>query len=178
MRNKGDWAAAATACCRDGRALATLLEALTHPSTVPETSAAERHLQQRAGFVLLHVHRRCPKVLDAHLAPLLDLLDDEGLLAGAAFAKTHASVPRQVFSVFQDRALKEELAGQVFAKAVDYFLSARQAIAVRARALDCAANVARQYPDLWPEVRTLAESIDTRSSAGLLSTRRRLLSER
>ena len=75
----------------------------------------------------------------------------------------------------QDQTFDEATAGRVFAKAVDYFLRTNQATAIRVRALDCAANVARQYPELWPEVRLLARSIDEASAPGLLSIKRRLL---
>ena len=151
---KAQWLELTGQFCRKERDIQDLYDALFSLSP-------KQIKQQYAGYVLLHVHRTCPSLLTPKLPELVGLLD--------ADAKTHSSIPRQVYSILQDRPLPEELAGEVFAKAVDHFLDMRQAIAVRARALECCENVASQFEGLWPEVYELANSIQPQDSAGMRS---------
>ena len=152
----------ALAFCRKAYPIEALLKGL-------QTRSEGQVEQQRAGFLLLHVHRTCPRLLDGHLALLVDLLD------GPEEATHHASYPRQAFSVLQDRPLAEAIAGRVFAKAVDYYLDRSLDVAVRVRALDAARNVATQYPGLWPEVRELAQLVGEEDRPGLRSLAGRIL---
>ncbi len=161
--SKEEWQEVANAICTGNLPLQDLLGAL-------HSTSPQQRQQQVAGYVLLQLARTCPASLDEHLQTLLELLD---LPASAQ----HSSLPRQVFSVLQDRDLDEDLAGHVFAKAVDYFLDQQQAIAVRARALDVCANVATQYLGLWEEVTQLAQSIRPEEGAGMQSIRRRVLAQ-
>jgi hypothetical protein len=147
--------------CRKAHDLEALFEALCSLSP-------KQQRQQYAGYVLLEVHRRCPDLLTARLTDLLSLLDGKQVM--------HESIPRQVFSVLQDRDLPEELAGEVFAKAVDYFLNLYQPIAARARALQTCANVAAQYSGLWPEVLELAREVKPHDPPGLRSIGARVAS--
>lgn len=152
--SKAQWLEFADQFCRKEQDIQILFDALFSLSP-------KQVKQQHAGYVLLHVHRKCPDLLSPKLPALLTLLTDD--------PKTHPSIPRQVYSVLQDRPLPEALAGEVFAKAVDHFLAHSQAIAVRARALETCANVAAQYEGLWPEVYELAISVQPEDSAGMRS---------
>lgn len=172
LRHRSQWEAAATQFCRRSVPVELIFEAMLAPLHQRLASDLEVRRQQRASYVLLHVYRRCPQLLPQQGMVLLPLLER------SAFAKTHPSVPRQLFSIWQSEKFSEDDAGQVFAKAVDFFLDSTKAVAVRARALDCAANVARQYPGLWPEVQVLAESIEEEESVGLRSVGRRILRDR
>jgi len=158
--SKPQWLELTGEFCRKERNIQDLYDALFSLSP-------KQVKQQYAGYVLLHVHRTCPNLLSPKLPKLLTLLDKGAII--------HSSIPRQLFSVLQDRALPEELAGEVFAKAVDHFLDMKQAIAVRARALECCENVASQYDGLWPEVYELANSIQPQDSAGMRSIGGRIL---
>ena len=162
-RSSHDLEALADRCCRKSIDIEVLLDALFRLSP-------KHRVQQYAAYTLLKVHRRCPDMLDPHLSRLVNLLR---LPSG----ERHVAIPRQVFAVLQDREIPEELAGEVFAKAVDTFLEKREPIAARARALDCCVNVAGQYEGLWEEVRELALSIDELESAGMQSVKRRALKQ-
>ncbi len=159
--SKAQWVELTGQFCRKERDIQDLYDALFLHSRNPKEVK-----QQYAGYVLLHVHRTCPSLLSPKLPELVNLLDADD---------NHSSIPRQVFSVLQDRPLPEALAGEVFAKAVDHFLDMKQAIAVRARALECCENVASQYDGLWPEVYELANSIQPQDSAGMRSIGGRIL---
>lgn len=152
--SKAQWLELTDQFCRKERDIQDLFDALFSLSP-------KQVKQQYAGYVLLHVHRKCPSLLSPKLPELVQLLD-EG-------TRAHSSIPRQVYSVLQDRPLNEELAGEVFAKAVNHFLDMNQAIAIRARALETCANIASQYDGLWSEVYELAMSIQPQDSAGMRS---------
>jgi len=158
--SKPQWLELAGQFCRKERDIQELYDAIFSLSP-------KQVKQQYAGYVLLHVHRTCPALLTPKLPELLTLLDNG--------ARIHTSIPRQLFSILQDRPLSEEIAGEVFAKAVDHFLDMKQQIAVRARALECCENVASQYDGLWPEVYELANSIQPQDSAGMRSIGGRIL---
>lgn len=152
--SKAQWLDYAGQFCRKEQDIQVLFDALF--SLTPKQVG-----QQYAGYVLLHVHRMCPGVLSPKLKELVSLLADD--------PKIHHSIRRQVYSVLQDRPLPEEIAGEVFAKAVDHFLDHNMAIAVRARALSTCANVAIQYDGLWSEVYELATSVQSEDSWGMQS---------
>ncbi len=158
--SKAQWLELTGQFCRKERDIQDLFDALFSLSP-------KQVKQQYAGYVLLHVHRTCPSLLSPKLPELLTLLDKG--------ARIHSSIPRQLFSILQDRDVPEELAGEVFAKAVDHFLDLKNAIAIRARALECCQNVASQYEGLWPEVYELANSIQPQDSAGMRSIGGRIL---
>lgn len=158
--SKAQWLDFAGQFCRKEQDIQVLFDALFSLSP-------KQVEQQYAGYVLLHVHRMCPDLLSPKLTELLTLLDKG--------ARIHHSIPRQVFSVLQDRPLPEDIAGEVFAKAVDHFLDMKQPIAARARALETCENVASQYDGLWPEVYELANSIQPQDSAGMRSIGGRIL---
>ena len=124
--------------------------------------------QQYAGYILLHLHRDHPALVTPLLPKLIELLDE------AHKQTRHISIPRQVFSVFQDRAVPEELAGLLFERAVGFFLDTSEPIAGRARALEAAANVASQHDGLWEEIAELTTLVGPEESAGVKSIAKRM----
>lgn len=161
LARKSDWQVAAREVCRGERSLEPLRRSLLDPAHGLKAPQALR-VQQRAGYLLLHVHWRCPERLDELLPELLGLVEPGG-------PRTHASIARQVFSVFQDRPLPECLAGRCFAAAVATFADRGAPTAARARALDAAANVARQFAGLWPELAALAADVPPDEPPGVRS---------
>ena len=169
LARKSDWQVAAREVCRGRRSLSPLAQALV--DVARERPSRERlRLQQRAGYLLLHVHWRCPERLAPLLPALLALVEP-----GASPA--HVSIPRQVFSVFQDREVPEPLAGRLFTAAVATFLRRASPTAARARALEAAANVAQQYPGLWGELSAVADGVAPDERPGVLSVSRRVVDE-
>jgi hypothetical protein len=63
--------------------------------------------------------------------------------------------------------IDEELAGDVYDAAVKTLMSAKNAIAVRAHAMYCAANIAKPYSELCHELILLLEEFKLEESAGL-----------
>lgn len=163
LARKSDWQVAAREVCRGERSVGALREALLARSSRPRT-------QQRAGYLLLHVHWRCPERLD-------DLLPDLLGLVGPGVPPAHPSLARQVFSVFQDRDIPEDLAGALLDAALATFLDRGAPTAARARGLDAAANVARQYAGLWGEVGAAARGIAADESPGVRSIAQRVAAE-
>ena len=170
LNGKTDWAAAAGEFCRKATPIAKLLSAIQAcPARAESVSAQRQREQQIAGYVLLHVHRSCPAILDAHLEQLLDCLDP------AVLTSAHSSTSRQIMTVMQDRAVPERLAAKLFDRAAELWLDNAQHIGTRARALQVLGHLADQYPGLGNEVVELARLVPTPLSPGLSSMRKRIL---
>lgn len=73
LKRKEDWQIAAREVCRGERPLESLKRALLGLPQGPTPNRLQ--LQQRAGYLLLHVHWRCPERLDGLLPSLLTLVE-------------------------------------------------------------------------------------------------------
>ena len=166
---RDQWDSLAAQVCADAGSLLELLDALEGiPLRDARGGQPTQRTQQLAGYVLLHVHRKCPEVLTPHLDRL------HNLLLNTDQRPQHASIPRQLYSVFQDRAVPERLAGTLYARALDDFLARGQAVGIRARALQTCANIAAQYDGLWTELAAVAAEVSSLEPPGILSISRRV----
>ncbi len=114
-------------------------------------------VSQRASWVLTHCCDLDPELLTPHL--------EELLVASPNFL--HSGVRRNVLRMFVNQPIPEQLQGILYDLCIQWIISKKEPIAVKANAMDILANLAVEQPDFKNEVVPLIMDIIPHGSAGI-----------
>jgi hypothetical protein len=110
--------------------------------------------------------RRHPELIRPYFKPLLDHLAKGGL---------HVAVIRNALRLLQDVAIPEKYHGRVMSACFDFIQSPDTAIAVKAFSLTVLEHLAKDYPDILPELKLIIEEQWDQSTPAFRSRARKIL---
>ena len=105
-------------------------------------------ITQRAAWPISYCVRRHPELVRPYFKPLLDHLAKKGI---------HVSVIRNTLRLLQDVAIPAKYHGRVMSACFEFIQSPDTAIAVKAFSLTVLEHLAKDYPDILPELKLLIE---------------------
>lgn len=108
----------------------------------------EYRVVQRAAWPLSYSVIAHPEFIQKHFSKLLRNLQKPNL---------HNSVKRNTIRLLQDISIPVRFHGQVMNICFEYIISAGEAIAVKAFALNVLNNLSKQYPEIKAELKTIIE---------------------
>jgi len=108
----------------------------------------EYRIAQRAAWPVSYCVRRHPELIRPYFKPLLDQL---------AKKDHHVAVTRNTLRLLQDVAIPEKYHGRVMSICFDLIQSPETAIAVKAFSLTVLEHLAKDYPEILPELRLIIE---------------------
>ena len=127
----------------------------------------EYRVVQRAAWVVSIVAEAHPAVAEAHLPAMVQRMSDNGV---------PVAVKRNVVRILQFVNIPGALHGEVLNACFDLLADPREAIAVRVFSMTVLANLARIYPDIKQELKTIVEdALQHNPSAGVRSRARKVL---
>lgn len=126
----------------------------------------EYKVTQRAAWIVSHCADKHPHLLTPYLNKMIDRMLEPGL---------HVAVKRNVVRVLQNIEIPRKLSGKVATVCFDLLGSQQEPVAVRAFSMVVLGNIARQEPDLVPEIRQLVTQQMPWGSPGFISCGRKVL---
>ena len=110
--------------------------------------SGEYLLTQRAAWPLGYCVIAHPTLIDKHLAPLIAFMQKPGV---------HNAVKRNTLRLLQVVHIPENYEGTIMDLCFSYITNPREKAAVKAFSLTVLSNLARQYPEILPEIRLVIE---------------------
>jgi hypothetical protein len=126
----------------------------------------EEPLPQRAGWVLFYCAIPYPQLIQKHIGKLLKNLQRPNL---------HDAVKRNTVRILQDIPVPEASHGDAMNICFDYITDPKEKPAIKAFSLTVLQNLARQYPEIKNELKTVIESQWENESAAFRSRARKIL---
>jgi len=108
----------------------------------------EYKVVQRAAWPLSEAVTKHPLLVQKHLGPILQYLDQPGL---------HDAVKRNITRLLQYIAIPEKFQGHVMNLCFTCLLSPQEKIAVKAYSLTVLQQLSRQYPEIKQELKAIIE---------------------
>ena len=108
----------------------------------------EYRVVQRAAWPVSYCVIAHPNFISKHWAQLIKNLQQPNL---------HTAVKRNSVRLLQDIAIPKKYQGQIMDICFKYVESPTEAVAVKAFSLTVLTNLAKQYPDIIPEIKLLIE---------------------
>ncbi|HWK02459.1 MAG TPA: hypothetical protein VNS58_02435 [Puia sp.] len=108
----------------------------------------EYRITQRAAWPLSYCVRQYPELIGPYLKPLLDNLSKAGI---------HVAVIRNTMRLLQDITIPKKYQGRVMSLCFDFIQSPETPIAVAAFSLTVLQHLAKDYPEILPELRLIIE---------------------
>lgn len=108
----------------------------------------EYRVVQRAAWPLSYVVAKHPQLIKKHFPKLIKNLHKPGI---------HDSVKRNTVRLLQNIAIPEKLHGEVMNICFHYISSPSEKPAIKAFSLSVLQQLAKQYPDILPEIKTIIE---------------------
>ena len=122
---------------------------------------------QRAAWPLSLVAEKHPELVIPYLPAIIKKMSEPGV---------HVAVKRNVVRILQFIDIPEELHGEVMNICFDLLGDQKETIAVRVFAMTVLANLAKTYPDIKPELRTMIEDeLSHQPSAGFKARAKKLI---
>jgi hypothetical protein len=108
----------------------------------------EYRVTQRAAWPVSYCVEAHPEFIKDNFAKLLKNLEKPNL---------HNSIKRNSIRLLQNVAIPKKYQGQVMNYCFEYLESPTEAVAIKAFSLTVLGNLAKQYPEIIPEVKLLIE---------------------
>lgn len=121
---------------------------------------------QRAAWPIGHIAQTQPQLLSKHLPVLVGLLRKPGL---------HNAVRRNITRLLQYIAIPEELKGDVMDACFSFICDVQEKAAVKAFSLTILEQLAKEYPEILPEIATVIEERWDYETAAFQSRGRKIL---
>ena len=128
----------------------------------------EYRVVQRAAWPLSYAVQSHPEFIKKHFAKLLKYVKKPGI---------HGAVKRNTVRLLQDVEIPEKFQGDVMNLCFDYVSSPDEEAAVKAFSLTVLANLARKYPEIKPELKTIIEDRWDYETAAFHSRAKKILKE-
>ena len=125
----------------------------------------KKPLPDRASWLLSTVNAKHPELLDPYLSKLLDDI------------KTYRSdtIKRNIAMVMSDHVIPKKMQGTLISVCFDLLLSSDEKVAVKVHALQTIANIAKDYPEIIPELKSVVEDQLPKSSAAFHARARMIM---
>ncbi|HYE53453.1 MAG TPA: hypothetical protein VD996_01370 [Chitinophagaceae bacterium] len=123
-------------------------------------------LTQRAAWPLSYCTQNHPSLITPYLKRLIDNLGKPGM---------HDAVIRNTVRLLQYVTIPEKFHGQVMTTCFNFIQSNETAAAIKAFSLTILQNLAKQYPEILPEIRTIIEERWEHETAAFRSRARKLM---
>lgn len=123
---------------------------------------------QRSGWPLSYAVEAHPDLIQKHFSRLLKKLQQPNL---------HNAVKRNTLRILQLVAIPEKFHGEVMTIAFDYIISPVEKPAIKSFSLAVLQQLAKQYPDIVPEIKTIIEENWDTESAAFRSRAKHILKE-
>lgn len=127
----------------------------------------EYRVVQRAAWPLSICVSRHPQLVAGHLDSIVRNLNKSGI---------HNAVKRNTVRLLQFIDIPEALHGTVMNKCFDYVADPKEAVAVKAFSLTILQHLAKQYPEIIPEIKLLIEDQLPNQTAAFKSRAKQALS--
>ncbi|OSZ79727.1 hypothetical protein CAP36_00220 [Chitinophagaceae bacterium IBVUCB2] len=124
---------------------------------------------QRAGWPLSYAVEAHPSFIEKHFSRLLKNLHKP---------KLHNAVKRNTLRLLQVVSIPEEFHGEVMNTCFNYIISPDEKPAIKAFSLAVLQQLAKQYPDILPEIKSIIEDKWDNESAAFRSRARKILKEK
>lgn len=121
---------------------------------------------QRAAWPLSYAVIAYPHLIKKHFSILLKNLQRPGL---------HDSIKRNTMRLLQSVSIPKKFQGLIMNICFDYITSPKEKPAIKAFSLTVLENLAKQYPEIKQELRTIIESQWDQESAAFRSRARKIL---
>lgn len=119
--------------------------------------SSEYRTVQRAAWPLSYCVDRHPKLVKKHLKKIVNNLHRQGI---------HDAVKRNTVRFLQNIDIPEALQGEVMDICFQYVSSPAEATAIKAFSLTILGNLAKQYPEIIPELKLIIEEQMPHGTAG------------
>lgn len=127
----------------------------------------EKVVSQRAATTLGHCIDKTPELITPHIDQLVENLSKPD---------QHVAIYRASMRTLQSVPIPEHLQGIIFDICLDFIMSEKQAIAVRAFSITAANNIAKPYPELLSELKSIVKDLSDHESGALRVRSRQVLS--
>lgn len=124
---------------------------------------------QRAGWPLSYAVEAHPSFIEKHFSRLLKNLHKP---------KLHNAVKRNTLRLMQVVSIPEKFHGEVMNTCFNYIISPDEKPAIKAFSLAVLQQLAKQYPEILPEIKTIIEDKWDNESAAFRSRARKILKEK
>ena len=128
----------------------------------------EYRVVQRAGWPVSYAVIPHPKFIDKHWSKLIKNLEKPNL---------HGAVKRNTVRLLQDLDIPKKNQGAIMNICFAFVESATEEVAVKAFSLTILGNLAKQYPEIIPELKLLIESQMEDQTAAFRSRGKKLLKQ-
>ena len=108
----------------------------------------ENIITQRAAWPMSYCVKNHPKLIEPYYKKLLNNLEKPRL---------HDSIPRNTIRLLQYVTIPEKYHGQVMTICFNYIQSNETPVAIKAFSITVLQNLAKQYPDILHELKTVIE---------------------
>jgi hypothetical protein len=126
----------------------------------------EYRVVQRAAWPVSYCVQAYPALIHKHFDKLVKKLQEPGI---------HDAVKRNSIRLLQYVNIPEEWQGDIMNLCFGYISIPGQAIATRAFSITVLANMAKQYPEIIPELKMIIEEQQDNESPGLKSRSKKIL---
>ena len=130
-----------------------------------ELASPDLRICQKSVMPLEIIANKKPELFDPYYDKLIDL----------ALNPTSSGSRRNVMRTLQFLPIPEEYSGTLYDICSDWILDLKQAIAVRAFAMEVAYNIGKDYDEICRELQFMAEQCMKDESAGVRSKAKNLL---
>ena len=135
------------------------------PAFIDVYCGADYRMNQRLMNVMDVITKIAPQLLASHHAHLIKMLEDD----------MHDAYIRNTLRYFQFVEVEEDLEGPLYDVAYVFMSNPRQAVAIRAFAMQCCVNLALKYPELKEELTASISMYLEDDSPGILSRSKKML---
>lgn len=125
-------------------------------------------VMQRAGWPLSYIAEAHPALVQQHFASIIKNLQQPNL---------HDAVKRNTLRFLQAMPIPEAFHGDVMDTCFNYISSPVEKPAIKAFSLTVLQHLAKQYPDILPEMKTIIEDRWDYETAAFRSRAKRILKE-
>lgn len=125
----------------------------------------EYRVTQRAAWVVTHCVEAQPWLIEKHLKPIIENLQNP----------VHDAVKRNTIRIIQSMDIPEELLGLSAELCFQFLNSGTEPVAIKAFSMTVLFNIVKKYPDLKDELKMSIEDQLPYGSAGFKSRGRKIL---
>jgi hypothetical protein len=129
----------------------------------------ESRITQRAAWPMSYCVRNHPSLVTPYFKRLLDLLE---------IAHGHPAAKRNIVRLLQNVEIPKRYQGRIMSICFRFIDSAEEAVAVKAFSLTILENLCGQYPEIFPEIKTIIERRWEQESPAFRSRAKRIIKKK